>query len=129
MQQTHFLSRNAKLDKTFVSFPPINLFLYSITNFLFDYQLDIFATQTKMDEEIVNLSSPIFISIPLPFLSLAKDAWSDSTSVIFPFFPSKDAQLDKFATQMMLNEAIISLFLLVSLLFHHLFILKDEWLD
>ena len=92
----------------------------SITNFSFHSRLDILTTQTKIDEAIVTLSPPVFTSILLPFSSFAKDARSDSTSVTFPFFPSRDSQLDKFANQTMTNEAIVSLSLSVSLPFHHL---------
>ena len=59
------------------SLPPISLPLHSITNFSFPRRSDRFATQTRIDEAIVNLSPSVFPSIPSPFYSLAKDARSD----------------------------------------------------
>lgn len=77
--------------------PPISLFFYSITNFLFYCQSNILATQTKIDKAIINLPSTVFTSIPSPFSSLIKDAQLDNNSVTFSFFSSKDKQFDKFA--------------------------------
>lgn len=107
----------------------ISSFFCSITNFLFHRRLDLLATQTKMDEVIINLLPPVFTFISSLFSSLAKDAQSDSTFVTSPFFLSRDAQLDKFATQIMRNKAIVSLSLSVSFSFRHFSILRDKWLN
>lgn len=111
------------------SFPLISPFFCSITNFWFYCQSDLLATQIKIDKAIVILSPPVFIFIPSPFSFSTKDAQFDSTSVIFPFFPSRDTRLNKFATQTMTNKTIISLLPLVSFPFYYLFILRDAWLD
>lgn len=59
----------------------MSLFPHFITNFRFSCQSNILATQTKIDEIIINLLSLVFIFIPSPFSSLAKDARLDTTEI------------------------------------------------